>query len=306
MPILECDSWREQYFAGIECPAHVVVPTDDPECWRLFPRHRWVYNKLLICDTQGVECGPHGVEPTHFPVFSKPIYNMRGMGTGSRVVHSAAELHAALSPGHMWMRLLEGEHVSTDVAIEAGQVHWWRHAHGESLGTGIFDYWTVLADARPALERSLARWISRHLPDYTGMANFETIGGAIIECHLRFSDQWPDLYGGADWVRAVVRLYEGNGWRYDDTSRRTGYSVVLWDAHGARHRPPAARTVERVLAREGVSSVQITFDPDRPADEHAMPPGGFRLAIVNAWTLEAGRAGRDALSADMFGSKLAL
>ena len=31
---------------------------------------------------------------------------------------------------------------------------------------------------------------------YTGMVNFETIGGRIIEAHLRFADQWPDLYGG--------------------------------------------------------------------------------------------------------------
>ena len=28
------------------------------------------------------------------------------------------------------------------------------------------------------------------------MINLETIGGRIIEVHLRFADQWPDLYGG--------------------------------------------------------------------------------------------------------------
>jgi hypothetical protein len=26
-----------------------------------------------------------------------------------------------------------------------------------------------------------------------------------------------------------------------------------------------------------------------------MPPGGFRLAVVNAWSLQAGLAGREAL-----------
>jgi hypothetical protein len=36
--------------------------------------------------------------------------------------------------------------------------------------------------------------------------------------------------------------------------------------------------------------------------EHAMPPGGFRLATVNAWTLDAGRAGREILSAEMLRS----
>jgi hypothetical protein len=30
-----------------------------------------------------------------------------------------------------------------------------------------------------------------------------------------------------------------------------------------------------------------------------MPPGGFRLAIVNAWSLQAGFAGREALQAHL-------
>jgi hypothetical protein len=47
----------------------------------------------------------------------------------------------------------------------------------------------------------------------------------------------------------------------------------------------------------GVSSVQITFHEEKDPQGHAMPPGGFRLAIVNAWSLAAGFAARDMLSA---------
>jgi len=39
--------------------------------------------------------------------------------------------------------------------------------------------------------------------------------------------------------------------------------------------------------------VQVTFHEDK--DEHAMPPGGFRLAVVNAWSLSVGLAGRELL-----------
>jgi hypothetical protein len=49
-----------------------------------------------------------------------------------------------------------------------------------------------------------------------------------------------------------------------------------------------------------VASVQITFHEDRPAAMHAMPPGGFRLAIVNCLELAAGRAARATL-AEFFG-----
>jgi hypothetical protein len=41
--------------------------------------------------------------------------------------------------------------------------------------------------------------------------------------------------------------------------------------------------------------VQITFHEDMEPERHAMPPGGFRLAVVNAWDLQSGVAGRELL-----------
>ena len=48
-----------------------------------------------------------------------------------------------------------------------------------------------------------------------------------------------------------------------------------------------------------ISSVQITFHEDRSPARHAMPPGGFRLAIVNAWSLAAGFAAREMLAGNL-------
>src|SRR4030067_425683 len=88
MPIVERAPWRMQYFAGVACPVDLFIPTEDADSYLLYPAHRWIYNKLLICETQGLEHGPHGVTPPRFPVFSKPIYNLRGMGSGSRILRS--------------------------------------------------------------------------------------------------------------------------------------------------------------------------------------------------------------------------
>ena len=110
------------------------------------------------------------------------------------------------------------------------------------------------------------------------------------------SDQWPDLYGRG-WVDSVVRLYQEGVWNFPDVERRDGYSVVLFGPHGPRYRHPPSALVNHVRQMPGVSSVQITFHEDRPPERHAMPPGGFRLAIVNAWTLPAGLAGREKLRA---------
>ncbi len=296
MPICEADPWRLQYFEGAPCPEDVRIPTEDGDAWQWYPQHKWVYNKLSVAESQGFICGPHGLEPPGFPVFSKPIFNMRGMGVGSRVLKTPRDYKANLRPGHIWMPMLSGEHISSDAAVVQGEIRWWRHAFGAPLEGGMFDYWTVLAEHRPEIENYCAEWVAKHLADYTGMINLETIGGRIIEVHLRFADQWPDLYGGRPWGEALVGLYRDGDWRFDDSGRRDGYSVVLFGGHGLQYRHPPAELVDEIRATPEVTSVQITFHEDRPPSWHAMPPGGFRLAIVNCRNLQTGLAARDKLA----------
>ncbi|QBQ53480.1 hypothetical protein [Nitrosococcus wardiae] len=295
MPIVEKDPWRAQYFENVPCPKDLFIPTDDELAWQLYPQYRWIYNKMSICESQDLEYAPHDILPPSFPVFSKPIYNLRGMGSGSKIIESAEQYEREQAPGHMWMPLLEGEHVSTDVIVVKGEPKWWRHTIGKALEGGIFDYWTILAEPRPVIEDYCGQWLRQHLKDYTGALNLETIGGKIIEAHLRFADQWPDLYGPG-WLDAIVELYTHHRWHYRDEQRRTGYSVVLFGAHGLHYPQLNHKTVDEILTEPGISSLQITFLPDKPPEVHAMPPGGFRLAIVNCWDLEAGLAARERLA----------
>lgn len=295
MPVLERDPWRLQFFEHVPCPNHVIIPTDDPDCWLLHPEHRWIYDKLRVAQSQGLAAGPHGVTPPAFPVFSKPIINLRGMGIGSRIIASPAEMEHGCQPGHMWMPLLAGDHVSTDCAVEDGDIRWCRHATGVAWVDGMFRYWTIHAGALPELEARLSAWAARHMAGYTGMMNFETIGGTIIEAHLRFADQWCDLYGEG-WVEALVRLYETGRWRFTEHDRRDGYSMPLFARHGCRFAHPPEALQAKIRAMPEVNSLQITFHEAKPPEDHAMPPGGFRLAVINATALDKARAARRALS----------
>jgi len=295
MPFCEADPWRLQYFEGVACPENVRIPTEDADAWAWNPAHRWVYDKLRVAESQGLACAPHGIRPREFPVFSKPITNLQGMGVGSRVLPDEAHYERHETPGHFWMTLLEGEHVSTDVAVVQGAAAWWRHCRGIPAGGGMFDHWLIEAGRRPELETYLGAWVSRHLSDYTGMLNLETIGGRIIEAHLRVADQWPDLYEEG-WLDAVVGLYQHGEWRCTPRERRNGFSVALFGPHGREYSHPPAGQVAAVRRLPHVTSVQITFHADRPAASHSMPPGGFRLGVVNARDLEAGRAARAALA----------
>ncbi len=121
MPICEADPWRFQYFENIPCPEDVRISTEDSDSWEWYPRHRWIYDKLAVALSQGLDAAPHGVMPRSFPVFSKPIMNLRGMGTGSLAIDSAEEYKANLNAGHFWCTLLTGAHVSSDAALVNGE-----------------------------------------------------------------------------------------------------------------------------------------------------------------------------------------
>ena len=292
MPFEGVDPWRWQYFDGVTSPPSVAIPIDDPTAWRLYPRYRPVYNKLFVCETQVILCGPHGVLPERYPVFSKPIMNLKGMGVGWQIIRSASELDTHFAPGHMWMKFLSGRHASTDVVLVDGTPRWWRHTIGKALSGGMFDYWTVLARRLPRLETDGRAWMRKTLPGFTGIVNLETIRGSIIECHLRMSEQWIDI-NGPGWIDSVVELYTHGRWRFHHRPR-TGYSIALFGPHGRRYSIDP-RAVDELRAWRGISSIQITFDPMKPPEHHAMPPGGFRLALVNCWDLRAGFAVRERL-----------
>lgn len=295
MPIHVHAPWRRDYFKDVACPADVHIPIDDGDAYSWNPAHRWVYNKLLVAESQGLPCAPHGVAPTRYPVFSKPIFNLEGMGVGSRLLKDSYEYEAHSTPGHLWMEWLQGEHISTDAAVVRGVVRWLRHARGFTLPGGTFDHWIIEAAPRETLAAYCTEWIARHLAGYTGMLNLETIGGRIIEAHLRFSDQWTDL-NGAGWLEALVRLYSHGTWDFADRDRRDGFSLPLFVSHGRSFGHPDPEMQRRVRAMPAVSSLQITFYEDRPAASQAMPPGGFRLAVINCWDRSAGVAARGVLA----------
>jgi hypothetical protein len=295
MPICEEDPWRSQYFSKVDCPQDLFIPTDDADAWLWNPEHRWVYDRLAIAQMQEITSAPHGVMPTAFPVFSKPIVNLQGMGVGIRFLKSREQYERRLVAGHFWMEVLFGVHVSSDVAVQQGRAVWWRHAIGTSgADVGTFSRWSISAGSNAVIESRWGRWIAEHLNGYTGMVNLETIGGRLIETHLRLSAQWPDLYGPG-WVEAVVQLYASGEWHYPKELRREGYSVPLFLPHANTYRHPSLSFLDMLRNHPDISSIQLTFHEGSEQHLNPMPPGGFRAAVVNCYNVEAGVAARDML-----------
>jgi len=294
MPILIRDPWRKQYFDHVHCPEHVIIPIDDIDAWEFYPSERHIYDRLYIALAQGLPAGPHGTIPDYFPIFSKPIVNLKGMGVGSRVIPSLLDYEHSYEAGHFWMPILSGTHVSTDCAIIQGRIIWARHATGATFRDGMFRHWTIHAERDVVLINELQKFSSSHLPRYTGMVNFETIDKHIIEAHLRFADQWCDLYG-ASWVQAVVSLYDRGHWQFNEIERE-GFSIPLFADEEFEYEVPASKIQDEIRSRPGISSLQITFDPRKANSDHAKPPGGMRLVLINAWDYQTGMFALDEIA----------
>lgn len=189
----------------------------------------------------------------------------------------------------MWSELLIGDHISTDVLVLNGSVIWHSHTRGHPLDGGTFDRWDVNIQYNDDLVLYLEEFIRQNLCGFSGPMNLETIGGKIIELHLRFADQWPDLYP-PDFMEAVVMLSSG-AFPMDGVLalkiQATGYSVILFGRRGRSHWiKPAEYEIQLLLRRYNISSIQLPFQEGQPAEQHSMPPGGFRLAVIDGFNLE--------------------
>ena len=239
MPIHEADPWRLQYFTHVK--TDVDITTEDSDAWQWYPAHRWVYDKLAIAQSQGIEAGPHGTKPPRFPIFSKPIVNLKGMGIGSRVLRSQADYEAHAAPGHFWMRLLEGRHVSSDLAVVDGEPRWWRHVTGKPAGEGTFDYWTIHAEPEPRSKRAAAHGYEKISPAIPACSISKPSAAQSSRSICALPISGPISMGPAGSMR-WCGLYEHGIWDFaDDGDRRGGYSVVLFGPNGVRYcHPPSA------------------------------------------------------------------
>jgi hypothetical protein len=158
---------------------------DDLEAWAAYPDHRWVYDRLAV--STGSPCD---ILPTAFPVIVKPVINLSGMGLGATVVYNLQEYsELGAMAGFMWSPLYSGRHVSTDCVVAAGELSWSAQALGICDGPRRFAAW-FLGEVYPDEMDIVARFVAEKLPRYAGALNIETVGGNIIEVHLRLTQDW--------------------------------------------------------------------------------------------------------------------
>ena len=163
---------------------------DDIVAYVAYPDAAWVYNKLILYQKLGYLAHPHGIIPRTFPVISKPILNLWGLGLGVDRWDSSADIK--YQAGYLWMQEFSGDWMSYDIDFESGTV-WQAQAECDAVWRATPSAWLVEKRTLADLPASLIIQLEK-LKIPTKQINVETLGDNIIEVHLRWSHEITQWY----------------------------------------------------------------------------------------------------------------
>jgi hypothetical protein len=161
----------------------------DSEAWNKYPFHRDWFNKLWVSELFDYTCGPNAVSvPVDGEYVVRPIYNLHGMSAGAKFQHLTSGDIESVPPGYFWCERFYGEQLSVELYWSKAQWNVGSVFQACREGNELFRFTKWLKVQRDvALPAEL-----NELWD-CGYINIETVGGKIIEVHLRGSPD-PIIY----------------------------------------------------------------------------------------------------------------
>jgi len=280
-------------YEKLHVPSFVKIPTTDISAWAHFKNYRWVYDKMRLAESQYIECGPLGIIPEKFPIFLKPIYNLFGGSISAYKIDDMKmyDKHQNFHPGRFWMEFLDGDHIQHDLAIHNGKIVWSNSFLGHKffLGekyTGAFDYWERQMMTEE-MHCTLANWVTKHMPDYTGVINCETIGHKIIEVHLRFGNVL-DLQD-VNIMDAFIKLYTGKSFAIPPSNLfKEFYIFSIFGDKETRYVAPTEGSIESKMDGFNIFDWKIGL-----AGSGRTPPLIKRIGWVSSFNENTGRDTRN-------------
>lgn len=178
------------------------IPESDSEAYIEYDKFNSVYNKLEIAKVQNLNCNPLPCLPNKYPIVSKPIINLYGMGLNSKKINNKREFLKEFPSNNFWCEFLDGEHISWDFIIRNGKIEYYTCFFGKKKTFGTFKYWSQIN--KKEIFPNILLIINKYLINYTGSLNMETLGDKVIEVHLRMGDI---KLGDPDVIRLALLNY---------------------------------------------------------------------------------------------------
>lgn len=266
------DTWEENYIKNLRNAN--LLAWDDSEAFYRYPKYSHIYDKFLLSKLTGNSRvwdleALIDLNSIKYPVFVKPKMNLFGLGKDSYAAFSFDEIED--TNGMIAQELFKGTHYSTDYVLHNGKVI----DSFTFIGHKNFYNDFILWESNPFPDK-IKNKVEDVLPDYTGIANFESIDGHIIEGHLRGSLQFFDICG--DLLGQMPAYYKDGS--YNKVKFIKSYSKVL------RTRRDGYLKVKSLPKKlPNITSIQLTYDPSVKLS--TTDPSGFkkRYCVINGTCL---------------------
>ena len=177
---------------------------EDRYAYREFPdADRWMFNKLLLSEKLGHNCGPCGVPPTEPGEYVvRPIMNTAGMGIGGVFIAYCAEGEEPVYvPGYFWCEAFDGPHGYTNFTDDEPVDECFGYIEGNRLD---FEWYKEGDEFKCPPLPDFLKGISKHLL-------VEWIGDKIIEVsprHMPYTHGRDNSYYQRVFVKAPWGLDE--------------------------------------------------------------------------------------------------
>ena len=162
---------KDTIFENIE--TNIDIPLDDRTAFKLYPKYNWVYSTSRLLDMQNIEWSPFPMKNLEYP--------LREFGL-------VADDETC---GTIYTRQLEGDDITTDVAIMKGEIKWARHHKIDKNGSK-----QILDELRGNIELRISALTTLHFQKFAGIISVDTVGHDMIAVRLCMTtdvvNQYPE------------------------------------------------------------------------------------------------------------------
>lgn len=169
------------------------IPQLDKTAYEKNPNYQFVYDKLFIAKSQGMECGTlHDLlkDPSQakYPVFIKPRYgHLSASSKNCYKINTPGDLKAHVAKKDMmWSEFVNATEGMTDFVLVNGQICYQLTYKYSDAQNGFSDVWKYISpETKPPDE--IVDWVQHNMSTYTGPFNVQYRATKIIEVGMRFA-----------------------------------------------------------------------------------------------------------------------
>ena len=168
------------------------LPMYDIAAYNKYPKHRFVYDKLFIAQTQKIQCGLLSQlskrTDVKYPILIKPRWGHKSASSKNcfKIKEFDEVINHLDKEDMMWTEFIDARETMTDFLMVGGKIMYQMTSVYSEKQNGFIDDWKFIGESNKP-PKSIVKWVDEHMKNYTGVCNVQYRGEVIIEVSLRLS-----------------------------------------------------------------------------------------------------------------------